>query len=135
MTAARASFGGIGWVYQHDFSSSVCSFGDKSVAQVAPTLIQKALTEVSIADHIRDLQGFQGHQVVGLGVVVRHFVEQVLTLVLDVFVQTLDALERLMTVLAALLGPLQGTLGKAQITLNLTVVFRRLDPLTLTVGE
>src|SRR5712691_485148 len=86
LTAARASLRGIGRVHQQDVSSSVCSFGDTSIAQVAPTRVQDTFAEVGIANQVGDLQIFQSNQIVVLGVEMRHFVEQVLTLVLNIFV-------------------------------------------------
>jgi hypothetical protein len=61
------------------------------VTQVAPTLIQYALAEMFVAHHIGDAQVFQSDKIVVSGVGVRHLVKQVLALVFDVFVQTLDS--------------------------------------------
>jgi hypothetical protein len=75
LPTARASCGGIGGVYQREVSSSVRSFGDKPFLEVAPALIQNALAEVAVAYQIGDLHGFEGNQVVVLGVVVGLLVE------------------------------------------------------------
>src|SRR5579872_4277952 len=86
VTAGRASFGSIGGVDQHEVSSSVCSFGDKTVAQVGPALIQNAFAEVVVANHVGDTQVFQSDEIIALCVGVGDLVEQVLALVGDMFV-------------------------------------------------
>src|SRR5712691_2040008 len=135
MTAVRARFGSIGRVYQHDLSSSVCSFGDKSLTQVAPARVQNALAEVVVTDQVVDTQVFQSDQVVGLCVAIGHFVEQVLALILDMFVQALDTSQRFTAILASLLCALQGTLSEAQLALSRSVVFGRFDSLASAVSE
>src|SRR5712691_2910076 len=135
LTAARASLGGIGRVHQHDVSSSVCSFDNTSIAQVAPARIQDTFAEVGIANHVGDLQVFQSNQIVVFGIEMGHFVEQVLTLVLDMFVQALNAQQCLAAVVAALDLALQSALSKAQIALGQAIVLRRFNALARTVGE
>jgi len=135
LTAGRASFGGIGRVDKHELASSVCSFGDKSVAQVAPALIQDAFTKVSVAYHVGDLQIFEGDHIVGLRVGMCYFVEQVLALVLDMLLQTLQTHQRLATVFAASVFALHRALSNPQLGLRLAVVLGRLNPFSLTIGE
>ncbi len=88
-----------------------------------------------IPNQVDDRQVLKGNEIVGLGIGVSDFVEQVLTLVLDMCVFTLDFQQRLAMVLAALLFPLQPALGKPQIALRLAIGSGRLDPLPLTVGQ
>jgi len=135
MTAARAGFGGIGRVYQYDLSSSVRSFGDKSVAQIAPTLIQDAFAEVWVTNQVDDLQIFECDQIVVSCVGMGHFVEQVLALISDVFMQTLDPQQRLAAILTALHGTLQSALSQTQLALGSPIMFRRFNALSSVVGE
>lgn len=135
MTTARASLGSIGRVHQHDLSSSVCSFGDKSVVKVALSLIQDAFAKVTVPYHVDDLQIFKRDQIIGLRVGIRDLIEYVLTLVLDMFVQALDAQDCLASILAALLFALYTPLRNRQGALYRPIVFGRFDTFASAVSE
>jgi hypothetical protein len=98
-------------------------------------LIQNAFAKVSIAHDVDDLQVLECDQVIGLRIDVRHFVEQVLPLVLDMFVQTLDAQDCLATVFAVFLFALHAPLRNGKLALGYAIVFVRFDTLALAISE
>jgi len=134
-SATRASFRGIGRIDRHDHAPSLYRFGCESLTEIAPTTIQNALRQMLVANHILNLQIFNGNHIIGLHQTMRQFVQEVAPLVLCVDVKPLQLQDRFAAILAALLAPSYASLGNPQLGLAGSIPLGVIDLCTVGQGD
>ena len=82
--------GCVGRVDFDDHTTSFRRFVVQSLFEVAPARVHDALAQMWIANHVRDLQIFNGDEIIGLHKLVRQLVDDVLALIADMLSAALD---------------------------------------------
>jgi hypothetical protein len=106
-TTVRAGFRCVGRVYKHHFPTSIRRFVEQPLLEVSPARIQNTLTEMTVLHPVLDFQVFDGNDLEVLNKFVHPLIEEVFSLVLDVFVLALHIQQLFLALMASSFRPCQ----------------------------